>query len=70
MKIIFYIEHHQKQKIPKSSEVTQKSPMSYEGFTAQINNQNFYEVFVSASTQEIKTTSQHITRVKNLNTDE
>jgi hypothetical protein len=32
--------------------------MSYEGFTAQINNQNFYEVFVSASAQEVKTTSE------------
>ena len=51
---------------PKSSEVTQKSPMSYEGFTSQINNHNFYEVFDSASTKEIKTTSQHIKRVKNL----
>jgi len=26
--------------------------------TAQINNHNFYEVFDSASTQEIKTTSE------------
>ena len=55
---------------PKSSEVTQKSPMSYEGFTAQTNSQSFYEVFVNTSTQEIKTTSQHISRVKNLKTDE
>jgi hypothetical protein len=56
MKMNFYIEHHQKQKFPKSSEVTEKSPMSYEGFTAQINNQNFCEVVDSASAQEIKTT--------------
>ena len=32
--------------------------MSYEGFTSQITNHNFYEVFDSASTKEIKTTSQ------------
>jgi hypothetical protein len=40
--------------------------MSYEGFTAQNQQPELYEVFDSASAQEIKTTSQHIVSVKNL----